>query len=103
MVIVNFNVKEKRLVVGVSVKLASGPAGCGWQDLFRMLLGHLLHRVELLLLVETGDQKFLGSLRIPEDREAGLHVPLVEPRSLDDLFQGPGLPLLEHLSDLLDF
>jgi hypothetical protein len=62
----------------------------------------LLHRVELLLLVEMGDQKLLGPLRISEDREAGLHVPLVEPRSLDDLFQGPGLLLFEHVSDLLD-
>jgi len=67
-----------------------------------MLLGHLLHRVELLLSVEMGDQKLLGPLRISEDREAGLGVPLVEPGSLDDLFQGPRFLPLEHVSDLLD-
>ena len=68
----------------------------------KMLLGPLLHRVELLLSVEMGDQKLLGPLRISEDREAGLHVPLVGPLPLDDLFQGPGLLSLEHVPDLLD-
>ncbi len=62
----------------------------------------LLRRVELLLSVEMGDQNLLGPLRISQDREAGLGVPLVEPRPLDDLLKGPGLPLLEHVSDLLD-
>ena len=58
----------------------------------------LLHRVELLLSVEMGDQKLLGPFRISEDREAGLHVLLVVPLLVHNINEkgeifNPALPL----------